>query len=270
MRGLLSLLFLLSVSHAAPRIVAVGDLHGDFEATQKVLRLAGLIDAKGDWSGGKTTLVQTGDVLDRGDGEAKIFALLFKLQAQAPKAGGTVVLLNGNHEVMNVQGDLRYVTPGAATLFGPDRKAAFAPGSDWAKRLARLPIIAQVGETVFVHGGVHPKHARYGIARINAEAAAWMIGEAPYPPVLRGPESPIWSRRYSMGAAPQRCATLAETLTLLKAKRMVVGHTVQKGGPTSDCDGKVWRIDVGMAAHYGGTPAALEIVGDQVRIIRPK
>lgn len=270
--GLAGLLLALTPasSLAAPRVVAVGDLHGDFAATRDVLRLAGLIDAKDDWSGGAATLVQTGDVLDRGDGEAQIFALLFKLQTQAPAAGGRVVLLNGNHEIMNVQGDLRYVTPGAATHFGPDRKAAFAPGSAWAKRLAALPIIAIVEGSVFVHGGVHPEHARYGIDKINAEAKAWMEGTAPYPVALQGPESPIWSRLYSASAAPERCAILAETLAHLKAKRMVVGHTVQKGGPTSDCDGKVWRIDVGMSAHYGGAPAALEIVGDQVRVIQRK
>lgn len=264
------LLLTAATSLAAPRVVAVGDLHGDFEATRAVLRLAGLINAQDDWSGGATTLVQTGDVLDRGDGEAQIFALLFKLQQQAPKAGGKVVLLNGNHEIMNVQGDLRYVTPGARTLFGPDRKAAFAPGSEWAKRLAALPIIAQIGDTVFAHGGVLPAHARYGIERINAEAAAWMIGEAPYPQVLRGPNSPIWTRLYSMGATPERCAVLTETLAVLKAKRMVVGHTVQKGGPTSDCNGTVWRIDVGMSKHYGGQPAALEIVGDRVTVLPPR
>lgn len=251
------------------RVVAIGDLHGDFQATRKVLQIAGLTDAQDAWIGGKTTLVQTGDVLDRGDGEAQIFGLLFALRDQAKAAGGRVVLMNGNHEVMNVQGDLRYVTPGAAAAFGPDRKAAFAPGSAWAKRLAELPIIAQVGDTVFAHGGVLPQHARYGIAQINAEAKAWMRGDvAALPVTLRGAESPIWTRLYSAGdAAANRCATLAQALDLLKAKRLVVGHTVQRGGPTSDCNGRVWRIDVGMSAHYGGAPAALEIVGDTVRIL---
>lgn len=253
---------------APERLVAIGDLHGDFQATQAVLRLAGLTDSNNAWIGGKTILVQTGDVLDRGDGEAQIFALLFDLRAQAKAAGGRVVLMNGNHELMNVQGDLRYVTPGASASFGPDRKAAFAPGSDWAKRLADLPIIAQVGETVFAHGGVLPQHARYGVDKINAEARAWMRGEvAAYPVAMRGADSPIWTRLFSSGDVTAHCATLAQTLELLKAKRLVVGHTVQRGGPTSACDGKVWRIDVGMSAHYGGKPAALEIVGDAVRVL---
>lgn len=250
------------------RVVAIGDLHGDFQATRKVLQLAGLTNEQDAWIGGKTTLVQTGDVLDRGDGEAQIFGLLFDLRDQAQAAGGRVVLMNGNHEVMNIQGDLRYVTPGAAVAFGPDRKAAFAPGSIWAKRLAELPIITQVGDTIFAHGGVLPQHARYGVAKINAEAKAWMRGDAAALPVaLRGADSPIWTRLFSSGDVTPHCATLAQTLDLLKAKRLVVGHTVQRGGPTSDCNGQVWRIDVGMSAHYGGAPAALEIVGDQVRIL---
>lgn len=259
---------LLVKVEAPTRLVAIGDLHGDFQATQKVLRIAGLTDAKDAWIGGKATLVQTGDVLDRGDGEAQIFALLFALRDQAKAAGGRVVLMNGNHEIMNAQGDLRYVTPGAAAAFGPDRKAAFAPGSKWASQLAELPIIAQIDGTVFAHGGVLPQHARYGIAKINAEAKAWLLGQTPsLPPTMRGPDSPIWTRLYSTGEAAARCATLGQTLDLLKAKRLVVGHTVQPGGPTSDCDGRVWRIDVGMSAHYGGEPAALEIVGDKVRVL---
>ncbi len=53
----------------------------------------------------------------------------------------------------------------------------------------------------------------------------------------------------------------------LKVTRMVVGHTVQARGVTSACEGKVWRIDVGIAKHYGGKPAALEIKGDQLTVL---
>jgi hypothetical protein len=48
---------------------------------------------------------------------------------------------------------------------------------------------------------------------------------------------------------------------------MVVGHTVQSAA-NPDCDGKVWRMDVGMAAHYGGSPAALEISGQTVTLLQ--
>ncbi|MCA9524699.1 MAG: metallophosphoesterase [Myxococcales bacterium] len=259
------------------RLVAVGDLHGDLAATRRVLKLAGVIDDADRWAGGTTTLVQTGDVLDRGDDEVAIYQLLWRLQAEAAKAGGRVVLLCGNHEIMNVQGDLRYVTPGGFRAFGgPDpeagqaaRRVAFQPGGEWARHFADQPIMAIVGDSAFAHGGILPAHARYGLDRINQETAAWLRGAASaLPAVMSTPDAPIWTRLYSMGAAPERCAVLAETLDLLGVRRLVVGHSVQAGGPTSDCDGRVWRIDVGLSAHYGGQPAAIEIQGDAVRVLQ--
>ena len=102
------------------RIVAVGDVHGDYGQFVAVLRSAGLIDEKEDWTGGTTHLVQTGDVPDRGPDTRKILDLLMKLEKQARKAKGFVHPLIGNHEAMNVYGDLRYVIP--------EEYAAFADG----------------------------------------------------------------------------------------------------------------------------------------------
>ena len=93
-----------------PRIVAVGDVHGDYEQFAKLLADAELVDRKMNWRGGKTHLVQLGDVLDRGPYPRKISDLLMKLEAQAEKAGGRVHVLIGNHEAMNLYGDLRYTT----------------------------------------------------------------------------------------------------------------------------------------------------------------
>jgi hypothetical protein len=90
------------------RIVAIGDVHGDLEQFAAVLRSAGLIDAGNRWSGGKTHLVQTGDIPDRGPSTRAILDLLMQLEKQAKKAGGAVHCLIGNHEAMNVYGDLRY------------------------------------------------------------------------------------------------------------------------------------------------------------------
>jgi hypothetical protein len=99
------------------RIVAVGDLHGDYDAWEAIARAAGLVDAKGKWSGGKTVLVQLGDVVDRGPDSLKIIRQLMKLQKEAPKKGGRVIALVGNHEAMNMIGDLRYVHPGEFQTF---------------------------------------------------------------------------------------------------------------------------------------------------------
>ena len=107
-----------------PRIVAVGDLHGDYDAWVAVARAAGVIGANNRWSGGKTTLVQLGDITDRGPDSLKIIRSLQQLQAQAPKSGGRVVVVLGNHEAMNLLGDLRYVTPQEFAAFADNKSVA--------------------------------------------------------------------------------------------------------------------------------------------------
>ena len=99
------------------RIVAVGDLHGDYDAFRKIMKSAGLMDDHGRWTGGKTHFVQLGDVPDRGDGTEQIEEDLHKLVKQAERAGGYVHLIMGNHEAMNIIGDYRYVTPGTYKNF---------------------------------------------------------------------------------------------------------------------------------------------------------
>jgi TPR repeat protein len=94
------------------RIVAVGDVHGDYEQFVAVLASAGLIDGNANWIGGQAHLVQTGDILDRGPDSRAVMDLLMKLQVQAETAGGAVHPLLGNHEAMNLYGDLRFVSPG--------------------------------------------------------------------------------------------------------------------------------------------------------------
>ena len=99
------------------RVVAIGDLHGDYGRYIDVMKSAGLIGKSGKWSGGQTHLVQTGDITDRGADSRKIIDHLVKLSKQAKKKGGYVHLLIGNHETMNVVGDLRYVSPGEFAAF---------------------------------------------------------------------------------------------------------------------------------------------------------
>ncbi len=114
----------LSAQSSPGRIVAVGDLHGDFAVWTAIARDAGLIDAKGRWAGGTTILVQAGDITDRGPDSLKIIRQLQKLQKEAAGAGGKVIVLIGNHEAMNVTGDLRYVDPGEFAAFRDSRSEA--------------------------------------------------------------------------------------------------------------------------------------------------
>ncbi len=105
-----------------PRIIAIGDLHGDYEAFEQLMAETGLANDRGKWIGGDTIFVQTGDVPDRGPDSLKIITYLRKLQKQAHKKGGRVVTLVGNHEAMNINGDLRYVHPGEYEAFA-DRQS---------------------------------------------------------------------------------------------------------------------------------------------------
>ncbi|KAI5478940.1 hypothetical protein MNV49_004461 [Pseudohyphozyma bogoriensis] len=112
------------------RIVAVGDIHGDLSHLTKILRMAHLIDLKGLWIGGDTILVQTGDIVDRGKDTIALYRFMDGLRPQAEKAGGGVVSLLGNHEIMNALGDWRYVTKEDIATFGGEkaRRAAMTEG----------------------------------------------------------------------------------------------------------------------------------------------
>jgi hypothetical protein len=257
---------------AAARVVAFGDVHGDLEATRAALRLAGAIDASDHWAGGTLVVVQTGDQLDRGDGEREILDLFDRLVTEAAAAGGAFIPLDGNHELMNAAGDFRYVTPAGFAAFGGEdgRRAAFAPGGPQAKRLATRPIYAIVGDTIFVHGGVLPAHLDEGLETLDAEARAWLRGERTEPPrALTDHESPLWTRRYSKPDVDDArvCGDAASVLKRLGLRRMVMGHTTRAEGMSSLCGGSVWRIDVGLARLYGGPLQVLELRGDDARVL---
>ncbi len=106
------------------RIVAIGDLHGDYHGYIAVLESAGLVNRRGRWIGGDTHLVQTGDIPDRGPDTKRIIGHLAQLAREARRQGGRVHNLLGNHEAMNVYGDLRYTTAGEYQAFAGRGSAA--------------------------------------------------------------------------------------------------------------------------------------------------
>jgi hypothetical protein len=107
---------------APPRIVAIGDIHGDVDSFISILQQAQIVDASRRWIGGNTTLVQVGDFTDRGPTVRAVMDLLMELEAQATAAGGRVAVLLGNHELMNLLGDGRDVTPAIYATFA-DRQS---------------------------------------------------------------------------------------------------------------------------------------------------
>ncbi|MFT4975938.1 MAG: hypothetical protein ACI8S6_001831 [Myxococcota bacterium] len=269
------------------RVVALGDVHGDIEAARDALMLAGVLDEGDVWIGGTDHVVQVGDQLDRGDTEREILDLFEELRVAAAEAGGAFYPLLGNHEVMNVELDLRYVTDGGFVDFADvdyddddaevmaypaeqrGRVAAFRPGGEYALKLSEHLVILLLDGTLFVHGGVLPEHVDFGIDAINAETSAWMRGDGAPSAPMEGDDPPIWSRHYSDAPDDSDCALLDEVLTRTGAARMVVAHTVQEDGISAACSDQVWRVDVGMSAYYGGSPEVLEIIDGQVRVITP-
>ena len=187
------------------RVVAVGDVHGAYEEFTAILQTVGLIDGRRAWTGGTATFVQTGDVVDRGLKQRECLDLLMDLQRQAPGAGGKVIPLIGNHEVMNVIGDLRYVKPAMFSAFASadaetrreearkeyltflaahaghghevippadgdprqkwldehppgffEQRDAFGPDGLYGKWIRSNRAVVQIGDGVFVHGGLNP------------------------------------------------------------------------------------------------------------------
>src|SRR5882724_11843014 len=155
--SLLVVLFAVALAWTNPKkspadppesLVAIGDVHGDFDDFVGILQRIGLIDKQNHWTGGKTTFVQTGDLLDRGPKPREVMDLMMALEKEAAQAGGRVVGLLGNHEVMNIMGDLRYVTPVNYASFADGnsekrQKAAYEEYVKWrgshASLLAELP-----------------------------------------------------------------------------------------------------------------------------------
>jgi hypothetical protein len=253
------------VWNGVDRIVAVGDVHGDYEQFVTVLRFAGLIDAGGNWTGGKTHLVQTGDLVDRGPQSRRVLDLVMKLESQAARSGGFVHALIGNHEAMNVAGDLRYVSaadfatyqsesseeePGKPPGYSGQRRLWGSDGI-YGKWIRGHNTIVRINDTVFVHGGIGPKYASRSIREINDRIRQ----ELNDPSKLQGgwvtdPEGPLWYRGLAEGDEQALGMHVAAVLANLKAERMVIGHTFTDGAITPRFGGKVLLIDIGLARIY--------------------
>jgi len=119
---LAAILLTASMAAAADRIVAVGDVHGSYDGLVSILQRAQLIDAEIHWVGGEATLVQVGDLFDRGLHVREVLDLLMRLQGEAEAAGGRFIVLLGNHETMNLTGFYRDVNPEIYAAF-TDRKS---------------------------------------------------------------------------------------------------------------------------------------------------
>jgi hypothetical protein len=230
-----------------------------------VLRFSKVIDAEGNWTGGKTHLVQVGDMVDRGPASRKAMDLLMKLEPQAKSAGGYVHPLIGNHEAMNIYGDLRYVSaaeyasyqsesseeePGKPAGYAGHRKL-WGPNGTYGKWIRSHNAIIKINDTVFLHGGIGPKYASYSIREMNDRIRE----ELNDPSKLQGgmamdEEGPLWYRGLAEGDQQALATHVATVLKKLKVERIVIGHTFTDGAITPRFGGKVLLIDIGLSRIY--------------------
>jgi hypothetical protein len=249
------------------KVVAIGDVHGDYNATIESLRLTNIIDIHLKWTGGNSILIQIGDILDRGgrdtshgdeDSELKIIHLFIKLKKQAIKKGGDVVCLIGNHELMNLQGICDYCSKMGIKRFGSKKKRIefFKPGNKMAVSMSHIfKAIYKVGPWLFVHGGIRSLLSKkYTIKYMNGLMNEYLLGNIKledskeFQELFLDDNSIFWYRGFSESNV--NCKLLTKSLDNLDAKYMVVGHTPQDCINTK-CHNKIWRIDTGMSHAFG-------------------
>jgi hypothetical protein len=247
------------------RIIAIGDLHGDYEHFTRLLRGSDLVDGDDHWTGGKSHLVQMGDVMDRGDEARKILDLIRRLEKEATAAGGMVHMILGNHEEMNLMNRSTqypgYVTPEqfksflSKDIIAAEEKRAGGrvrdsrweelindPESeasqdyyrnfvnlygDW---LAEHNVVIKINDTVFVHGGLTESFAARGLESTNSlyrgEIRRAIRGEDFRPRILFLPEGPLWYRGLAADDDNEEFRTRVDRiLALVGAQRLVVAHT---------------------------------------------
>src|SRR5579864_4724116 len=270
------------------RIVAVGDVHGDYDQLVAVLKTAALVDDQLNWTGGKTHLVQTGDILDRGPDSRKAMDLLMRLEKQAEEAGGYVHALIGNHEAMNVYGDLRYTSPGEFAAFRdeefekkhpPDgthppgyaeHRKEFSPDGTYGKWIVSHDAVIKINDTLFLHGGISAKYVSTKIRDINEKVRQELKGDAGKLEggIVKDPDGPLWYRGLASGDAALE--PLVEKIRKnFGVERIVISHTYAEAAITPRFDRKVILIDIGLSRVYDGIGkvGCLVIEGEQVYVL---
>jgi len=286
------------------RIIVIGDLHGDWEMTIKSLKIPKLINDRLEWIGGDTVVVQLGDQIDRcraigipchfpnatKDDEAsdiKILNFFSDLHKQAQKYGGSVYSIIGNHEVMNVMGDMRYVSyenikdfdnykkPNNSSFNSgmEARKWAFAQGNPIANFLGCTRKMALIiGSNLFVHAGILPNIAKkYNISEMNKIMSLYLWNKLKNPNNYRdllilADSSPLWVRNHHYFLDnDDNCHSLLDPLKdIYKVDKLFIGHTPQiLTGINKKCKDKIWLTDYGASKAFD--PIDININTNNVR-----
>jgi hypothetical protein len=242
-------------------VAALSDFHGQYDLMMSILKRNGIVNDKEEWAFGNGHFVITGDVFDRGDKVTEILWFIYQLERQAEKAGGRVHLLLGNHEVMVLNGDLRYLHPKyveVARILNRPFEDLVSKGTILGDWLRSKPVLVKINNMLFAHGGFHPELAKekrtldeinqvFKKSLIKSELTKPRAGFAQY---LHKRNGPIWYRGYFKDDG----ASEAEIELLLKhfdIEHLIVGHTSQKQ-VEKRFDGKVIAIDTSIKkGKYG-------------------
>ncbi len=225
----------------APPLFVVADTHGEYEILVAMLLKHGIVDAKLHWRFERGHLVILGDVFDRGAHQTEILWLIYALEAEAAKAGGSVQFLIGNHEAMALRGDLRYLNPKyrpVTTALGvPSYSRLFATNSVLGQWLRSKPTVLRIDNLLFLHGGISRELVArsFALPEINGTVRAVLNDGAYVNAVAReradflfGESGPLWFRGYfpnEAGVAAASDEDIDLALRRFNVERIVVGHT---------------------------------------------
>jgi hypothetical protein len=251
------------------RLLVLSDLEGEFAAFAQLLRGNGVIDADLHWRFGDGHVVLVGDMVDRGHNVVPLLWLVYRLEAEAAAAGGALHYVLGNHEQMLLLGQTPYVAPkyyASFRLTGRTQRELWSEASELGRWLRSKPVLLQIGDVLFVHGGISGEvvASGLGIDAIDAIAAQHIatlpraVGDEVAREVLSGRNGLLWYRGLATASKRYAKATDDEVACLLAhfgAARIAIGHSLA-AHVGSDYGGRVLRVDV---AHADGVNEALLI-----------
>lgn len=239
------------------KMLVISDIEGNFEGFESILTGAGVIDSQFNWTFGTGHLILPGDFLDRGLNVTECLWLIYKLETEAEQAGGKVHFILGNHEVMNMRDDFRYVRKkylANADSLGLDYMKWYSAESELGRWLRSKNCIERIGNYIFVHGGISPQLqvANMDIGEINCHLRS--ILDKPYDSTSTYTDSlilrkngPLWYRGMAMRELTSD--SLSGILQSLDAEKIIIGHTVFDE-ITNLYDGRVIAIDLDHAENY--------------------
>ncbi|PSL28097.1 metallophosphoesterase [Chitinophaga ginsengisoli] len=248
------------------KLLVVSDIEGEFSAFVKLMTACKVMDSGYSWTFGPGHLVICGDLFDRGNDVTAYLWLLYRLEKQAQKAGGYVHVILGNHDIMNLSGDYRYVDckyfTVARTLQIP-YKELYAANTELGRWLRSKNIVEKIGDILFMHAGISQEvnSKKMSLEAINNLCRPFYDQPRQAIPdslqIFFGPQSPFWYRGYFTGNIPE--SQIDETLALYGCRQVVVGHTIVDNIQKL-YKGRVVGVDVN---HHQGNHQALLIENGQ-------